>query len=383
VGQVVPPLSTLSEPGTNFRSWIPALALLLVSGCIDWSSLEELGPLPIVIEELTLEDGAVFDTTSLRLELPNETIELVELNLGSGGLPIAALSVGSLTIPVDSVVIAKGARPLLIMARGDMKILGLLDASGGLGLAGPGARTTGLGIGSPGVETRDVDIRLHTGSGGGGHVESGGNGGPSYLSGEDVDGPRGGDALSEKAWVHLFGGSNGGQAHPLCPGGGGGGGVYLTSSASITIGAEGGINVGGGGGDTGCLCAKVAAAGAGGGAGGTLILDAPRAVVDGRIAANGGGGGAGCAIADQSSSPFDALQGKDGDLSQEQAPAGIPSERSDAGRGGMGGAIANRPGDGEQGTQGGGGGGARGRIVLRASAIEVSDEAVISPDYDE
>ncbi|MCG8425349.1 MAG: hypothetical protein MJE77_46305, partial [Proteobacteria bacterium] len=229
----------------------------------------------------------------------------------------------------------------------------------------------------------------HAGGGGGGFATAGAPGGTVCESPPCCDtdaGPCEGDGAGGGAGAShgseqlttLLGGCGGGQgAHDNSgncdynQGGAGGGAIRLIAAGSITIGSNGGINVGGGGGRSGVEgdvpgtdCSD-SSGGGGGGSGGAIHLQAASIDLEGFLAANGGGGGG----AGGMTSNF--VPGQDGQLSANPASGGRMSMTPDRGAGGNGGAAGAEPvpGDDYEGGNTGGGGGAVGRILLSSGQV--------------
>ena len=313
------------------------------------------------------------------------------------GNGIVVLAVDSLVIEPGATLSGIGSKALVILARGEIRVLGTIDFSagcnpinptcggpgGGVGAQGTGS-ASGCAAGGNGVgdETDIGDAIDESGGGGGGLGAAGGKGGDG--EGGSPSGGQGGTpatACPGATLVPLLGGSGGGAGGvgggSGGRGGGGGGAIQLTSYVSVTIGApdSGGtlalINVNGAGGLHSIIDTE---GGGGGGSGGGILLEAPSVVVTARaiLVANGGGGGSGQIIEERGN-------GKKGTLTTEQAQGG--DDDRGAGGGGDGGARngAAQPGGGDT-DGGGGGGGSVGIIRVNGRAVMTSG-AVISPAH--
>ncbi|HEX3757484.1 MAG TPA: hypothetical protein VHW23_02215 [Kofleriaceae bacterium] len=273
---------------------------------------------------------------------------------------------------VDHDVAITGARPLIVVADGDVTVTARIDLGAHGSVAGPGAATSGSGVGGPGSTFMSGEERASSGGGGGGHGSPGGAGGPSETPGGTA-----GMVYGAQPSDSLIGGSPGGLGGNAVSGGGAGGGALQISSAtsiSITgphIAAGGGGGHGEGGTSDG---------GSGGGAGGELLFEAPAITIASTIAANGGGGGGGGGGGTQG-----GTDGADGLIGDAPAPGGVGGvpQGSDGGNGAAGTTasfVDAQPGASNNSKAGGGGGGA-GRIWLRyeAATPPTTAGAVISP----
>jgi hypothetical protein len=301
---------------------------------------------------------------------------------GAGHPALAVFSLRDLRVEAGATVQVEGGAALVIAAAQDIRIDGIIDATGGgiaPTVAGPGGfpggtldqpNGAGPGGGTGGPAAEDIDV----GGGGGGHAVSGGPGGAAGAS----PGAAGGLAYGDATLSPLFGGSGGGIGGGDGPvngngrGGGGGGAVQLSAGASIRLGAAGAINCGGGGGEGG----SEEDGGGGGGAGGAILLEARSIFVQGILAANGGGGGAG-AEGNRRGAP-----GLTGGVGAEPALGGAGVQ--DGSSGGAGGATGSPAGAAGADARtdrapdnAGGGGGSGGRILLRAG--EVKQQGILSP----
>ncbi|MFZ5446335.1 MAG: MopE-related protein [Myxococcota bacterium] len=235
-----------------------------------------------------------------------------------------------------------GSRPAIVAATGNINIAGtskvIVRNGAGSGDCGTGSSGNGDGNGS-GLG----------GGGGGGFGNAGGRGGHSGGAG----GGQAGAANGNNTLTPLRGGCAGGSGRsaPNDNGGSGGGALQLVSANALTVsgtitapgrGGQGGATGGGGGG--------------GGGSGGGILLEANTVSLGGTVTANGGGGGEG----NGNNAGGDGTELSTGALGGFGAGSG-------AGNGGLGGAAATTPGNGEDvgnNNGGGGGGGGVGRIRI-------------------
>lgn len=319
-----------------------------------------MGSVVVGTATLSLGDSTI-DTSALTIDgtpRPDLTAQPQ-----ANGPEVAVLSVGALA--VTGTVRVVGTRPLVVFARGEITIDGVVDAGGHGGEPGAGGYVDGPGRG--GSEPKPMpDVVCDPGGGGGGFGGPGADGGTESCGG--VFGA-GGAAYGDDGLSVLVGGSGGGAGSPgACPvvaGGAGGGAVQLTSLASVAI--HGGIHAGGGGGGGGAYCVDPdgdGGAGGGGGAGGAIFVEAPAVDITGALRADGGGGGAG-GNGNTDNGPLRAgAAGQDANLAGPDA--GGATAVSTSGSGGAGGTEAQPPDVGSTADfNPGGGGGGVGRIVVR------------------
>jgi hypothetical protein len=337
---------------------------------------------------MILQGGAVIDTTSLTVgdlsypDGPEAAIVFDAWAQEPDGPELAVLHVEEFGIQSGTVAV-RGTRPLVIIARGEIRLAGMLEA-GARGIeAGPGGSGPGVGAAAGGAGRHAGDSQ-DGGGGGGGHGSAGGVGG-SGVCVDDVCGSGGpGGVVAGTAELAVLAGGSGGGSGSIrtlsdtclpAPGGAGGGAVQLTSMDRIRIEPGGGVHVGGGGGSGGALDPPCDdnGGGGGGGAGGAIFLQAPEVENRGVLAANGGGGGSGA-----SGSHF---PGQDALPAAQSASGGQQAE--DFGfAGGCGAALVTGcvlDGSGGNGNAGGGGGGV-GRIVIATKPGGfIQDEDLVSP----
>jgi hypothetical protein len=264
-------------------------------------------------------------------------------------------------LTISAQVLLVGGDPIVFAANDEIVVSGQLDARGPCT-----ARTAG-----PGGYRGGDHSQAGAGPGGGQPTLAqggGGGGGHGAVGGDGTTGATAGATYGDDVITMLIGGGGGagaaGGGGLSGVGGGGGGAVQLLSNTRITIGDIGGINAGGCGGTSGSGGNDP---GGGGGAGGTIVLEAPKVVISGKLAVNGGAGGAGGAASTAASEA--------GRLDRVRAVsigAGEP--------GGSGGAGATLSGGSAGAGLGGGGGGVgRIRITTRANGFTLGPSRVLSP----
>ncbi len=268
--------------------------------------------------------------------------------------------------PID----VRGARPLLILSRGDVRIAAPIRIR-------PASRSA-EGIGSGVRAGRDGGAGGSNDGGGGGGAfcgDGGRGGGRSPLGGAGGAGIGGADPSAR-----LRGGAPGGSGsrRDVSGGAGGlGGGAIQITSLRGRIDVDARIAVVGGGGGRGYRASSGGGGGGGGGgSGGVILLEAYEvAVAASTLDVRGGGGGAGsCNV---TGLPDGVREGEDGSSYDDRVerPAGGRAGRECMGAlyvGGAGGdgaggegADAARGLAGEDGANGGGGGGGAGCVAVR------------------
>ena len=294
---------------------------------------------------------------------------------------VAVLIVRNLTIFENAILRITGTRPLAIVARERIQIVGILDGSANLNNPGPGGLATGPGAGNSGTSTSTSNGGVDSGGAGGSYGSFGADGATARAGSTTVNGGvRGATYNDDSLPISVEAGSAGGaggdaDANATAPcglGGGGGGAIQLTAGYVLQI--RGQVLANGGGGLGGCNKNAQGQGGGGGGSGGGLyfesrMLDLASGSV---VAANGGGGGSG------GDSLVRGNNGENGRQSATPAPGGTSPGTSggDGGNGAAGNTLAtsgpiNLP-------NGGGGGGGVGRIVLRAQDMSTAG-AIVSP----
>jgi len=270
------------------------------------------------------------------------------------------------TITVESsasLKIAGGAgmasRAIAFVADDAMTVSGTLDASGHMGMNGPGGGTyISGGIGS--VNNNVIAVQ-----GGAGGATNGGAGATSGSAASDGGAMNGGAAVLHPALLASFVGGGSSPRYDAATSfdtayGGGGGAVMLISCRG-KVSVDGMLNVGGGGGMGGVVPTgsfPVPYVPYAGGAGGYVVLQGRNVSVTGQVFANGGGGGQGW----QPTQGSYGLPGADGSVS-DTAPALGGNALGGAGLGGNGGWIGFHPDVGHRATAAGGGPGAGGGSV--------------------
>ncbi len=342
----------------------------------------------------------VIDTTALGVTAfgasGTERVEAADVPLREvaqdGGPALAVWIVDRLVVEDGAELIGVGRRPLVVLARGEVVVGGLVSvgadrlpgerhagAGGYTGAEashrdgyGPGAGSNGIADGS--VEpcaggdacdvTECVDVTGGGGGGGAGHGTDGGRGG---AGARDTGEP--GLVYGEPTLVPLAGGSGGGaggsgpgsgcSGQPTGGEGGHGGGA-LQISAAVSVTVRGTLDARGGGGRGGRLPERSDfapdyhwGAGGGGGSGGAILIEAPRVVVEGQVAANGGAGG-------------DPAVGDEPGADGEPGVAGGVARSPGVGGDGNDGDTPGTDG-GNVGNPGGGGGGGAGRIRIQTA----------------
>ena len=268
------------------------------------------------------------------------------VNGPAGGLPIAIVSLGNMTIlgPVD------------VHAAGDQAYGGGFESTQNSQKgAGPGGGPAATGV---------ANTTLGAGAGGGSYCGQGGQGALEAMA-TALAGPATA-AYGTAAIVPLVGGSTGGAG--TFGSGAGGGALQLVAGSQFSLGAGGYVNAGGGGGQP-AVSSNSGDNSAGGGSGGSILIEAITVQIAGTLAANGGGGG-GVGAAGKDGTP-------DGVLAAGGVQTGVAA-------GGAGGAAACVEGVtravAEPGRAGGGGGGVgRIRINSLAGSASIASTATFSP----
>lgn len=327
-----------------------------------------------------------FDESAPDLDIPmgNFVLNTDSCEVSSGVARIQAMNsganacvwtVGNLDMSESLYLQVSGSLPLIVVATGDVNLDGFFDlraegdVPGAGGFAGgtrdaPGGGGDGGGL--PGMRAGDFG---DGGGGGGGGLSAGGRGGDA---GDSAFGGEGGASFMTTG-EPLIGGSGGGVGPGARDregnGGAGGGAIQISALGTVTV--RGVIRAGGGGGQGGLSFTNDRnwGAGGGGGAGGTILLEAPRIVIEGNLSVSGGGGGAG-----PSNTSNGNNDGQDGPL-EGRAIGGGPGTT-----GGSGGGATPEDGDssGSRNGNGGGGGGSAGFVILRGEDVTLEGE--LNPD---
>ncbi len=259
--------------------------------------------------------------------------------------------------------------PLVIVALGDMTILGTIDVrANGDQAYGGGFQSTqnnqkGAGPGGGPAATGVALTTMGAGAGGGSYCGKGGQGAleaTATAPAGPATAPYGTPEI-----VPLVGGSSGGSGS--FGAGAGGGAVQLVAGGQFSMGVGSYVNVGGGGGQP-AVSSNEGDDSGGGGSGGSILIEATGAQIAGVLAANGGGGG-GVSASGQDATPNSTV-------AAGGAMAGV-------GAGGAGGAATTIDGTTPASvTPGpvGGGGGAAGRIRINTTTgSAVITSATLSP----
>lgn len=277
------------------------------------------------------------------------------------------------TITVNGTVTVSGNRPLVLLGASGVTINGTIDASsnniaGSTGPASPSGDCDAFG-------QNPANDGGGAGGGAGGTFMTQGGAGGTGDGGSNVQ--AGTPAAAETAPVpKLRAGCNGqrggngssGAANASGAVGRGGGAVYVVTGGTLSMTANGVINVSGSAGSGGALFSG----GSGAGSGGMIKLYAATltAVAGARVMANGGGGAAG---GDDAGTGND---GNDPDPAQPQTAAGGGTGAGANGGGGFAGATAATKGsDGGNNKGGGGGGGGGGYIQSNLALTNVTTSA--------
>ena len=388
----LPDASPDASPDAMPPEWRPAIGPVAHLPESEW-----LGGLA----DVTLSADTTIDTDALTVSgfsLPAGTefvvVEQENAPIGDRSKEVAVLRVRDFLISDGATVNAQGSRPLIILAAGNIRIDGLLDASANLNTPGAGGYGPGAGPGAGENSGGDLEDVQKNGGGGAGHGCEGGDGG-SY---EDEEQGKGGSTYPDGALlVSLAGGSGGGTGSndpedADCKGGAGGiggaggGAVQLYAESLLIVGGAGAVNAGGGGGGGGIAPVQISgsycyAAGGGGGSGGGIYLQAAAVLLEGTgqatLAANGGGGGGGGDSSDEETIVGEA--GEDGSANDEQARGGYGGRNADYGGDGGAGAVCDGA-RGETAAGSGGGGGAVGRIVVHVPrSTDFQGDGIVSP----
>ncbi len=307
--------------------------------------------------------------TNIQLDTDRDT--RCETLTQANGPDVCLLHFNNIEVQTGGTFLAFGSRPLALVARTSLKIVGVLDVSS------VRARPSQLGAGSaPTLAGFCGFTTPPQSSNGGGAGGAGGTfislGGVGGIGNTDQGGRNGGTpGPIQLAPAVLRGGCHGqaggaGTAAPGGPGGFGGGAVYL-SAASLQI--SGVIYAGGGGAGT----AGREDGGGGGGSGGMIVAQSPALdVSNGTLLAGGGGGGGGADAA------VDGAVG--GDATSATAAAGGNPNSNGGGGGGAGSIAAAAPGSAGNPDNGGGGGGGGGAgFILLLGAQRTLTNATIVP----
>ena len=262
---------------------------------------------------------------------------------------------------VAAMTTVSGARPLMLVASGNIQVSARLDVGStiaGTGSTGPGANSALCDAPVNGVTS--AVLTGGSGGAGGSFATAGGGGGAGNGTGAGAATAANPPQPSPTVLRGGCAGGNGGSSGAGGTGGDGGdggGAVYLFAGGTIAIGDT--LRASGAAGKHGTVSNG---AGGAGGSGGMIVLEATTISVNGAVIANGGGGGEGSRGA----------TGADGtdDRAFDQAPIGGSGGSSDGGNGGAGAflttaAVGGNSGGGGGGGGAGGGGGGGGLGLIR------------------
>lgn len=337
---------------------------------------------PAGTEDLEVGDGELVDIDTDACAVAGIATHVVPQ---PGGLPMCVVALRNLRVRAGGVLSASGSRPLVVLAAGDIEVVGSIDVSAQQGRPGAGGGAGGLGdmLNGEGIANGTAGVHVDSfddgGGGGGGLCGGGGAGG---LGGTAAGGPGGAAVPTEL--TPLVGGSGGGRGRGTTLstsslagyGGAGGGAVQLSAFGTLRL--AGVVRAGGGGGGGGAAATFGGAnwgSGGGAGSGGAVLFEAARVeVTTGARVVVAGGGGGGAAAAGRS-----GANGGDGTA----VPASVGGAGGAPGAAGGDGALRVR--DGESGdsnavptANGGGGGGGSGCIVARTASGTLSGAAALS-----
>lgn len=297
----------------------------------------------------------------------------------------------SLEVDANALVQVTGSRPLIVIAKGNFAVLGVIDASAAGPIGGPGANLqcfTGAGAAGSTQLGNQLPTADPGGSGGGGGAFATVGGTGSRVSPQTIlDPPTAGGAVWSSTLTPLVGGCAGGAggvavaSDTAAAGGGGGGALELVAGGTLVI--EGTVSASGGGGRGANIgeAAQQSGGGGGGGSGGGLLLQAPSVALMGcALTANGGAGGEGARDTGPGTSGGDGLT--DDDVAA-QGGSGVAGGNGGAGAVlvAAGEAATVGMGDTNDTAGGGGGGGGVGRITIRGLQIDSTGGALSSPQF--
>ncbi|MBW2463542.1 MAG: hypothetical protein JRH11_17965 [Deltaproteobacteria bacterium] len=339
--------------------------------------------------DVVIESALGFDTSDCAaMSAPTTIVAQV------GALELCVLSTGDFEIREGGSLLVTGSRPLVIMAAGDVHIIGDLNVSAEGQEAGPGGFGGGTvsrdstlwdGRGPFGGEAGEHTNSFDDGGGGGGGLC--GHGGAGGAGGDAGGGASGGQVDAGWELVPLFGGSGGGRGRGYVSstgggtnvgmGGAGGGALQISTEGTIEI--SGVIAAGGGGGLPGRNAFGATfnwGSGGGGGSGGAVLLEAPEIRFDGgRVVAGGGGGGGG------GGRDSDGEAGDNGGAGTALGGAGDTVRGAPGGNGSGPTVLSGLDGGDNPGSNanGGGGGGAAGCLLFRTADATVDGATMTNP----
>lgn len=355
---------------------------------IDPKGFYGLGTAPLTLDggsaqtvDIDTDTGAI---SGLRAPNANAVVDGIfyQRMAQQDGSTVAVFSAASLQVAVGTTVRITGSLPVIFYLTTSATIDGVIEVRANASGPGPGGKPGGPnngkdgaicpGAGKGGGQKDSIGVEWEAGGGGAGYGQGGGKGADVNCTlGSPALGGAAGSSWGEPTLEPLSGGCGGGAGggpdlldthgdggH----GGHGGGAIQISAGTELIVSATGGIDAAGGGGEGG----HYGAAGGGGGSGGAILLEAPEIGLQGVLAANGGGGGAGSA----SAFTENAADGKDGLLSEHQAPAGLKDTfglGTDGGKGGAAEGGATSGFDSALDCNGGGGGGGAGRLRFNSN----------------
>jgi hypothetical protein len=205
----------------------------------------------------------------------------------SGGPDVVIVPLFALTIASGATLRVTGSRPLILAVRGNVSIVGTIDASASGSTPGAGGNWS---CGGSNGGSGSGSANFGAGAGGGGGAGFGTAGGVGGQGNHDNNTGSAGGSRGNANMTPLFGGCSGGSGGGCSnAGGAGGGAIQISASGSLTV--SGSIKVNGGVGADGC---STEGGGAGGGSGGAILLEgAARDTSAATLNANGGSGGDG------------------------------------------------------------------------------------------
>jgi len=221
---------------------------------------------------------------------------------GAGIPDLAVWVMDSLSIGAMGTIHFVGTRAAVVLVEGDVLVEGrinaraewLLDTDGAdvfvHAPAGGGGFVDSNGEGFGGGGEGNADGSRRGGGGGGSYGSPGGTGGTAGFGGTPGD-P--GPVYGAATLVPLYGGSGGGAGaddDTAGSGGDGGGALQITAGGTLTVTASAIIDASGEG---GYGANGNRGGGGGGGAGGSVLLEAAAISIAGTVGAPGGGGGGG------------------------------------------------------------------------------------------
>ncbi len=328
---------------------------------VGWD-LSEVGDVDLSGTNCIIDDEEQDGLTGILCDVNNSQVQHKVVTL-SDKSKLSIYVMKSLRIEASTVLsLSRGHLPIVIVATGEMELLGSIDAAPGQVGGAFNNKALTKGVGPGGGTTGDS-----TGLAGGGASFCGLGG----KAGTSADAKATKPAAPTPAYgaaelIPLLAGSAGGNGG-LTSDGTGGGALQLVAGTSFTLHAGAYINAGGGGGSFG---GQGLVSSGGGGSGGAILIESPIVKVDGAIGANGGGGGQGNGDTGEDGQPDVLAKGGHQSKGSEGPPGGDGSFDAD-----VDGATGVSSTD--YGASGGGGGAGRIRINTTSGAAKLG--TVISP----